>query len=89
MDLHDTIKTQLPDWEIEGNCIRRVITTEDFTEALALMNVIGEEAELRQHHPDWCNSYNKLDIRLSTHDAGGITHKDVELAKFIDSVVDD
>ena len=51
------------------------------------MTRIAFEAEKLSHHPDWCNVYNSLNISLSTHDAGGVTDKDFELAKVIDELV--
>ena len=52
------------------------------------MTRIAFEAELQHHHPDWTNVYNKLEISLSTHDAGGVTDKDFTLAKTIDKIIE-
>ena len=51
------------------------------------MNKIGEVAEEMNHHPEWFNVYNKLDIRLSTHDKAGVTKLDIDLAKAIEKIV--
>ena len=56
----------------------------DFNAAFAFMARVALKAEKMDHHPEWFNVYNKVDIVLSTHDAGGLTSRDVELAKFID-----
>ena len=58
----------------------------DFNEAWGFMTRVAMAAEKADHHPEWSNVYNKVDIVLSTHDAGGLSLKDVALAKVIDSV---
>lgn len=84
----ETKLAQLPKWQYENNCIRREITTSDFMSALALVNKIGEEAEQQNHHPEIRLSYGKVSIALTTHDAGGVTEKDFQLAEIIDGLVD-
>jgi 4a-hydroxytetrahydrobiopterin dehydratase len=59
----------------------------DFSAAFAFMARVALKAEKMDHHPEWFNVYNKVDIVLSTHDAGGLTARDIELAKFIDRAV--
>ncbi len=59
----------------------------DFNAAFAFMTRVALAAEKADHHPEWFNVYNRVDITLSTHDAGGLSERDVALAKFIDSVV--
>lgn len=54
-----------------------------FKEAFSFMTSVALYAESRDHHPEWCNVYNRLDIALSTHDADGITQKDLDLATYI------
>jgi 4a-hydroxytetrahydrobiopterin dehydratase len=56
----------------------------DFNQAWGFMTRVALAADKADHHPEWSNVYNKVEITLSTHDAGGVTGKDVELAKFID-----
>ena len=58
----------------------------DFNEAWGFMTRVAMAAEKADHHPEWSNVYNKVEIVLSTHDAGGLSEKDVALAKVIDSV---
>jgi 4a-hydroxytetrahydrobiopterin dehydratase len=58
-----------------------------FAEAWSFMTHVALLAEKMDHHPDWSNVYNKVDITLSTHDAGGVTHKDIELAQAITDFV--
>ncbi len=74
-------------WEYHNNAIHTTFEFNDFKDAFSVMTRIAFEAELQQHHPDWSNVYNKLQISLSTHDAGGITKKDFTLAKTIDDII--
>jgi 4a-hydroxytetrahydrobiopterin dehydratase len=60
---------------------------DDFAQALALMVRIGVEADKRDHHPEWSNVYNRIDIWLTTHDAGGISTRDIALAGVIDAML--
>ena len=59
----------------------------DFNTAFAFMTRVALKAEAMDHHPEWFNVYNKVDIVLATHDAGGLSSLDVEMAKFIDAIV--
>ncbi|WP_206245338.1 4a-hydroxytetrahydrobiopterin dehydratase [Novosphingobium terrae] len=79
----------LPDWTYDEprKAIHRRIVLRDFGQALGLMVRIGVEAEKRDHHPEWANVYNKLDIWLTTHDADGVSTRDVELAGVIDRLI--
>jgi len=77
----------LEGWKMEKDGIIKNFFFENFKDALATMNRIGEVAEEMNHHPEWFNVYNKLDIRLSTHDKGGITQLDIDLAKAIEEIV--
>jgi 4a-hydroxytetrahydrobiopterin dehydratase len=58
----------------------------DFNAAFAFMTRVALKAEAMDHHPEWFNVYNKVDIVLSTHDAGGLSARDVEMARFIDAI---
>ena len=76
-------------WKEENNQLKRSFVFEDFSEAFAFMTRVAIIAEKQNHHPNWSNVYNKVDITLSTHDAGDIvTAKDKELAKAIDEIFD-
>ncbi len=75
------------DWTYQENAIHTSIEFGDFKDAFSVMTRIAFEAEKLNHHPDWTNVYNTLQISLSTHDAGGVTNKDFELAKIIDALV--
>ena len=78
----------LKDWkEVPGrDAIQRSLTFADFNHAWGFMTKVALAAEKADHHPEWSNVYNKVEITLSTHDAGGLSDKDVALAKFIDQV---
>ncbi len=67
--------------------ITKSVQFKDFNEAFAFMARVAMEAERICHHPEWFNVWNRVDITLSTHDAGGLTSKDFELARFIDGIL--
>lgn len=67
--------------------IHQRFTFKDFAEAFSFMAHVALLAEKADHHPDWSNSYNKVEITLSTHDAGGLTKKDIALAEAISGFV--
>jgi 4a-hydroxytetrahydrobiopterin dehydratase len=71
-------------WVEERDAIARSFRFADFNEAFAFMTRVALAAEQADHHPEWSNVWNRVDIRLTTHDAGGLTEKDVALAKRID-----
>lgn len=70
-----------------GKAIGRTFTFADFSEAFAFMTRVALLAEKADHHPDWSNSYNKVEISLSSHDAGGLTKRDAKMAKAIDALL--
>jgi len=80
------IAEELPSWMLEpgGKAITRDLKFADFPAAFAFMTRIAIVAEARNHHPEWSNVYNRVSIRLTTHDAGGLTDKDIALARTID-----
>ncbi len=68
--------------------LRKKITFKNFTQAFGFMTMVAFEAEKINHHPDWKNSYNKVTISLSSHDAGGLTELDFKLARTIDKILE-
>ncbi|ABC24375.1 4a-hydroxytetrahydrobiopterin dehydratase [Rhodospirillum rubrum] len=78
-----------PDWTITSarTALTRSFGFKDFSEAFGFMARVALEAQAQDHHPDWSNSYNRVDITLSTHDSGGLSAKDFALAKAIDRIV--
>lgn len=71
---------QVPDWSLEGDRLQRTYRFKDFVEAIAFVNKLVEPAEAAGHHPDIAISYNRVTVTLTTHDAGGLTQKDFDLA---------
>lgn len=78
----------LPGWEYSNGALERNFVFADFKETIMYMVRISYEAESINHHPDWTNGYNKLNIRLSTHAANGITERDFMLAKRINELIE-
>lgn len=70
-----------------AGAIDRVFKFKDFSEAFGFMSRVALAAEKAGHHPDWSNSYNSVTIRLTTHDAGGLSAKDIALARAIDAML--
>lgn len=73
----------LPGWKLvaERDAIARSFVFKDFNQAFAFMTRVAMLAEKMDHHPEWSNVYRTVDVVLSTHDAGGVTEKDVAMAK--------
>jgi 4a-hydroxytetrahydrobiopterin dehydratase len=71
--------------EVDGrDAIARSFRFPDFTIAWAFMNRVAQQADKMDHHPEWSNVYGKVDITLTTHECGGLSARDIELAQFID-----
>lgn len=77
----------LPGWRLDGGKLARDFAFADFAAAFAFMTRVALLAERRNHHPEWHNVYNRVAIRLSTHDVGGVSDADFELARAIDAAV--
>jgi 4a-hydroxytetrahydrobiopterin dehydratase len=77
----------LPEWRIEEGELTRTFTFKDFLAALAFVNRVGERAEEAGHHPDIDIRYNKVRLAVISHDAGGLTAKDFELAATVNRLV--
>jgi 4a-hydroxytetrahydrobiopterin dehydratase len=76
----------LPGWSQEGEAIVKSYEFADFSAAVAFVNRAAGPIEEMDHHPEWTNVYNRVDVRLQTHDAGGVTDRDLRLAKVLDRV---
>jgi 4a-hydroxytetrahydrobiopterin dehydratase len=75
-------------WKEEDNQLKKSFIFKDFTEAFAFMTRVAFLAEAQHHHPNWSNVYNRVDIHLTTHDAGNVvTEKDRKLAQAIDQLL--
>jgi 4a-hydroxytetrahydrobiopterin dehydratase len=81
-----TALNNLAAWEeVDGrDAIHRTYEFKDFKEAWAFMSKVAEAADEMDHHPEWFNVYNKVDVTLSSHDAGGLTELDIKLARKMD-----
>lgn len=80
----------LPDWDYDDgrDAISRSFTFSDFSAAFAFMTRVALYAEKHDHHPEWSNVWNRVDILLTTHDAGGLSHRDIAMAEAIEALVD-
>jgi 4a-hydroxytetrahydrobiopterin dehydratase len=77
----------LPAWTRDGDALVRTVKRRDFRDAVALIDAIADEAERANHHPDLClRRYRTVEIRLTTHSEGGITQRDVALARSIEKL---
>ena len=74
-------------WKIKDGKLNKTFVFSDFVDAFGFMTKIAIHAEKANHHPEWFNVYNKVEIDLATHEAGGLTARDFELATIIDKVV--
>lgn len=86
----DAAIAKLNGWElVEGrDAIARAFQFANFSEAFAFMTRAALKAEAMDHHPEWFNVYNKVEVTLATHDAGGVTELDIRLAAFMDQIAD-
>ncbi len=82
------VLAQLPQWTYDDDAkgIRRNLRFSDFAEAFGFMTRVAILAEKADHHPEWFNVYNRVEILLTTHDAGGLSQRDVDLALAIDAI---
>jgi 4a-hydroxytetrahydrobiopterin dehydratase len=82
----DAALAELTGWTLraDGLAIKRTFKFADFSEAFGFMTRVALEAEKADHHPEWSNVYNRVEITLTTHDAGGLSARDTAMAKAID-----
>ena len=88
LDLKETVQG-LPTWRVADDArpaLARSLTFGDFNAAFGFMTRVALMADKMDHHPEWSNVYNRVEILLTTHDADGVTQRDVTLARFIDKV---
>lgn len=86
IDVTEALKS-LPEWIDPGGdrpAIQRTIVFADFNAAFGFMTRVALLADKVDHHPEWSNVYNRVDVLLTTHDAGGVTQRDLDMARFID-----
>lgn len=79
---------RLPAWEFDpqGPALKREYRFADFSAAFSFMTRVAELAERMNHHPDWCNRYNRVEVTLTTHDARGVTALDLSMAQAMDEL---
>lgn len=73
-------------WTTDGTAIEKRFEFDDFTAAMAFMATAAPKIDALDHHPEWTNVYNRVDVRLTSHDAGGVTERDLELAGLLDQM---
>ena len=83
----DSFIEKNPSWIIDNKTIKKEFKFENFIEAFGFMSKVALLSEKIDHHPDWQNIYNKVKINLTTHDKGGITTNDINLAEAIDKLI--
>jgi 4a-hydroxytetrahydrobiopterin dehydratase len=84
--VQEQLKT-LAGWRLDAErvALRRDFRFADFNQAFAFMTRVALYAEKNDHHPEWFNVYNRVEVTLSTHDAGGVTQRDIDMARFADA----
>lgn len=85
IDIDEHLKN-LPGWSVVNEKLHKEFQFESFNQAFGFMTRAAMEIEKMNHHPEWFNVYNRISIELTTHDAGGITKNDVNLAKILNSL---
>ena len=83
----EDLRTSLTQWQVGDERLKRQWQFSDFSEAFAFMTRVALLAESKQHHPNWSNVYNRVTIELTTHDLGGLSNLDAELARSIDALL--
>lgn len=77
---------RLPEWSVQNGKLHREYKFPDFAHAFGFMTTAAVLIEKRNHHPEWSNVYNRVSVDLTTHDAGGITSNDIELADVLEQI---
>ena len=85
----DAALAELPGWTLRDDAlaIQRSLRFADFNAAFGFMTRLALYADKADHHPEWSNVYNRVHLRLTTHDAGGLSERDVAMAEFVEGVV--
>jgi 4a-hydroxytetrahydrobiopterin dehydratase len=85
----DALGGKLPEWKLDEDRtgIRRNLKFADFNEAFGFMTRVALKADAMGHHPEWFNVFNTVEMRLSSHDAGGLSERDLEMARFVDGLL--
>ena len=85
----EAVLADLNGWTVSADAaaITRAFRFKDFNEAFGFMTRVALYADKADHHPEWSNVYNKVEIRLTTHDAGGLSRRDLDMAAFIEELI--
>ena len=78
-----------PDWQYDAArpALKRTFVFADFNQAFGFMSRVALYAEMHNHHPEWSNVYNRVEVTLTTHDVGGISERDIAMAQWMDQLV--
>ena len=85
----ETLLAELPHWAYQperGGLLKREFQFRDFAQAFGFMSQVALHAERANHHPEWFNVYHRVSVTLTTHDAGGVTNQDIEMARLMDRI---
>ena len=85
-DIEEELK-KLTGWSVKNDKLHKEFQFNNFNQAFGFMTRAAMEIEKMNHHPEWFNVYNRITVNLTTHDAGGITNNDVNLARILNSLV--
>ena len=85
-DIHEELK-KLSGWDVKDGKLHKEFQFDNFNQAFGFMTRAAMEIEKMNHHPEWFNVYNRITVDLTTHEAGGITNNDVNLARILNSLV--
>jgi 4a-hydroxytetrahydrobiopterin dehydratase len=86
LEIEEELK-KLPEWSVKNDKLRKEFKFDNFNQAFGFMTRAAMEIEKMNHHPEWFNVYNRITVELTTHDAGGITKNDVDLARILNSLI--
>ena len=86
LEIEEELK-KLPEWSVKNDKLNKEFKFDNFNQAFGFMTRAAMEIEKMNHHPEWFNVYNRITVELTTHDAGGITKNDVNLARILNSLV--
>ena len=86
VEINEELK-HLSGWSVENEKLHKEFQFDSFNQAFGFMTRAAMEIEKMNHHPEWFNVYNRISVELTTHDAGGITDNDVNLARILNSLI--
>jgi 4a-hydroxytetrahydrobiopterin dehydratase len=86
-EIEENLETLGDGWTLDGGKLHRIFVFADFVEAFGFMTQAAIHAETMNHHPEWCNVYKRVEVHLMTHEAGGITQRDFDLARRMESLL--